>query len=265
VSEVTPDLIAEPGVHGAKLRRESRFWDEHVAPLEVCLAQFRRGPAPNSRALLDALEPLSGMKVLDLGCGAGVLSAWLAARGAEVTAVDLSGRSLARAAALFDALGLEVELIQAAFPTPLLEGRSFDRLAGRYVLHHLDLPTAAPALGALLAPGGRAAFLETMSTNPVLRLARRRLAGRYGIARHGTPDERPLRRGDLDLLSASLAPVRVVVAEVNCARLLDRQLLAYRSRHATRALGAIDRALHAAGLTGASYHQVLVMDGEPGT
>src|SRR5438128_283816 len=85
--------------------REREFWDEHVPSLDRCLREYERGPDANMRALLDALEPLGGAAVLDFACGAGVTSAWLAARGADVVGIDLSPRSVERAAELAERVG----------------------------------------------------------------------------------------------------------------------------------------------------------------
>jgi SAM-dependent methyltransferase len=76
--------------------REQAFWDEHVPPLEQAISEYRRGPDPNTALMLDALEPLEGRRVLDFACGAGLTSAWLAARGASVTGIDISAASVAR-------------------------------------------------------------------------------------------------------------------------------------------------------------------------
>jgi SAM-dependent methyltransferase len=238
--------------------REERFWDEHVPPLEVCLRQYAAGPDPNTRALLDALEPLEGATALEIGCGAGVLSAWLAKRGARLTAVDISPLSISRAKEVAAALGYDIDFVNDGFPSAELDGRAFDRVAGRYVLHHLDLRLAVPALAARLAPGGIAAFVETMATNPILR-ASRKLAGRFGIQRFGTDDEQPLGRRDLARLSESIGPLRVVVAQMRFFRIFDRQVLRYRSGIASRLLGSLDDRLLALGLTAASYHQVIVL------
>ncbi len=238
--------------------REERFWDEHVPALEPCLRQFAAGPDPNTAAMLDALEPLEGVTVLEIGCGAGVLSAWLAHRGARVTAVDVSPASVARAREVAETLAYDIEFVNDWFPSRELNGRAFDRAAGRYVLHHLDLHVAVPALAACLAPSGTAAFVETMATNPILR-ASRKLAGRFGIQRFGTDDEQPLGRGDLAMLSEAIGPLQVVVAQMRFFTIFDRQVLRYRSRNASRLLGALDGRLLALGLTAASYHQVVVL------
>jgi protein-L-isoaspartate O-methyltransferase len=243
--------------------REQQFWNEQIGALEEYVDEYERGPDKNTLALIQALEPLESLEVLDIGCGCGVLSAWLTERGATVTAIDLSPHCIARARELFAALEMSVECLCIPFPSSALDGKTYDRLAGRYVLHHLDLMIAAPALADSMAPGGRGAFLETMATNPLLVLARRRLVGRLGIPRFGTVDERPLSRRDLGLLSASVGPVRVAVAEVNCAKLVDRQLFKYRYPRVSKVLGLIDQGLLAVGLTAASYHQVVVMDRRP--
>lgn len=41
-----------------------------------------------------------------------------------------------------------------------LPSESFDVIVGRWILHHVDLGQAASELARLLAPGGRAVFLE---------------------------------------------------------------------------------------------------------
>jgi SAM-dependent methyltransferase len=240
-------------------RREQQFWNEQAAALEECLDEYRAGPDPNTAALVDALEPLQGKAVLDLGCGTGVLSAWLAARGARVTGLDLSAVAIDRAGELAQTLGLEVEFICGAFSEAVLEHRTFDRLAGRYVLHHLDLEAATPLLASCLVQGGKAAFVETMGTNPVLRLARKFLVGRFGIPRYGTEDERPLARTDLERLSAVVGPLRVEVAEMRFLRILDRQLLGYRWKVLSSLFGKLDDVLLGLGMTAASYHQVVVL------
>jgi SAM-dependent methyltransferase len=249
-----------PGPTAARESRERRFWDDHVESVHECLDQYAGGPDANTRAMLDALEPLAGARVLDLGCGSGAVTAWLAARGADVTALDLSPASIECTRNVLETLGLPVRAVCDSFPSASLETGSFDRIAGRYVLHHLDLRIVGPALAELLRPGGRAAFVETMQTNPLLGLARRRLVGRLGVPRYGTLDESPLSRGDLALLAGAVGPVSTDVAQMIFLRLVDRQLLGFRHAGVSKALGALDDALLALRLKAASYHQVVVLE-----
>jgi SAM-dependent methyltransferase len=239
--------------------RERAFWDVRVPSVADCLREYNGGPDVMTAALLDAVEPLDGARVLDFACGTGVTSAWLADRGATVTGLDLSSESTARAGEFCRATGAEV-----TFVTGLLESKqclgTFDRIVGRFALHHVDCAAAGPLLAAHLGPGGVGAFLETMDSNPLLRLARRHLVGRFGIPRLGTLDEHPLTRSDLALLEKAFGELKLQVPLLTFFRIFDRQILGFRSRRASQALGALDDLLltrfH---LNSWSYHQLLVV------
>jgi SAM-dependent methyltransferase len=239
---------------------ERDFWDSKVPTLEACLKHYREGPDPNTALMLDAVEPLAGARVLDFACGAGVTSAWLSDRGAIVTGVDLSPNSTARAAELSTALRANATFVTGQLDSPELASATFERIVGRFALHHVDCEVVAPALAARLRPGGKAAFLETMDSNPLLRFARKRLVGRFGIPRYGTLDEHPLTRRDLDVLARAFGHLRLDVASMAFFHLLDRQVLRYRSRRASNLLGALDEfLLERLHLRSWSYHQVLVL------
>jgi SAM-dependent methyltransferase len=237
--------------------RERDFWDEHVPPLERLLERYERGAEPNTRAMLDAAEPLSGRRVLDFACGAGLTANFLAQRGAEVTAIDISPASVRRAEELSRATGNRIEFIAGELRSGTFAPASFDAVLGRYALHHVDLAVIAPILAELLIPGGRGAFLETMGLNPLLNLSRRRMSGRAGVASYGSDDERPIDRGDLKLLEASFETVSLSVGEMRFLRIFDRNVLRYGNRRLGRLLGRADDALLALGLGRLSYHQVV--------
>jgi 2-polyprenyl-3-methyl-5-hydroxy-6-metoxy-1,4-benzoquinol methylase len=248
--------------------RERRFWDEHVPSVADCLREYAAGPDDLTAALLDAVEPLAGATVLDFACGTGITSAWLADRGAAVTGIDLSPQSTARASEFCRAIGADISFVSRRpryrFVTGPLESQhdlgTFDRIVGRFALHHVDVAAVAPLLASRLRPGGVGAFLETMDSNPVLRLARRHLVGRFGIPRFGTLDEHPLTRADLELLDATFGELELRVPRMTFFRIFDRQVLRHRNRRASRAIGALDdlllTRLH---LDSWSYHQLLVL------
>jgi SAM-dependent methyltransferase len=243
--------------------REREFWDEHVPELERVFARFCRGPEPNTRAMLDAVEPLEGRRVLDFACGAGLTAAFLAQRGARVTAIDISPGSVERARELAERAGLSIELIAAELGRDTFPAAAFDVVVGRYALHHVHLPTMAPILADLLARDGRGAFLETMGLNPLLRVARPWMAGRGGVASYGSDDERPLERSDLRVLRQSFDSVELTVGEMRFLRIFDRNVLRYRRPGAARALGNVDDALLKLGLGFLSYHQIVKVAKRP--
>lgn len=246
-----------------RLTREATFWDEHTPAVEECIREYHKGPDANTVAMLDAVEPLEGNRVLDFACGAGVTSAWLAARGAIVTGLDLSAASTARAAEFCRCVGLDVTFLTGRAESAALGDLVFDRIVGRYALHHVDSALVGRALAEHLAPEGKAAFLETVDRNPILRFARRHFVGRYGIPRYGTLDEHPLTDRDLAELRCAFGDLRTVVSQMTFFAIFDRQVLRYRSARATRLLAALDEVLRKMHLHSWSYQQVLLLSRRP--
>ncbi len=237
--------------------RERVFWDEHVADLVHLLRRFQRGPDPNTKGMLDAVEPVNGARVLDFACGAGITSAFLAQRGARVTAIDISPGSIEQARELVERLGLTVDFIAGELTPDTFPAQSFDAVVGRYALHHVDLRVIAPIFNEILVPGGTGAFMETMGLNPLLNFSRRRLAGRAGVASYGSEDERPIDRGDLRILEQSVGRVGLSVGQMQFLRIFDRNVLRFRRRRTAALLGALDDGLDRIGLGFLSYHQVV--------
>jgi SAM-dependent methyltransferase len=193
---------------GARLR-ERAFYDRQAAELSPGVPP--RAPDEYDRALLAALGPVDGRRVLDLGCGRGDLTLELLRLGAEVVALDISSAmvELARDRAERFRPGAPVRFLASPVEATGLESGSFDRVVGKWVLHHVDVGRAAPELAHLLKPGGRAAFFENQGRNPLLPIARRavwRLPGRSVV---GTPDERPLGDAELEALLQAFGEVEL--------------------------------------------------------
>jgi SAM-dependent methyltransferase len=243
-----------------RVEREQQFWDEHVPTLSLLVDSVRRGPDPNVQAMLDAVEPLRGKRVLDFACGAGMTAAFAAQRGALVTGLDISPASLERARELFDQLGLDGEFVCSPLTGGTFPPGSFDAVIGRYALHHTDVAAMSTILGGVLAEGGRGAFVETMGLNPLLRLSRRWLTGVGPVASYGSEDEHPLEDGDLRALAANIGPVSLEVGQMRFLRIFERNVLRGRMPRAGKALGWIDDRLKDLGATRWSYHQVVIVD-----
>ncbi len=115
---------------------------------------------------IDQRVNLAGKRVLDVGCGGGVLAEAMAHRGAEVTGIDLGEASLAVARLHLEESGLEIDYRRAAAEDLADEfGGSFDVVACMELLEHVPRPdSVVGACARLLKPDGQA-FFATLNRN----------------------------------------------------------------------------------------------------
>jgi SAM-dependent methyltransferase len=240
-----------------RLERERLFHDALARQLEAS----ELPPRPLDSVELEMLSGvcLQGLRVLDLGCGRGDLTLWLAGQGADVAAIDLSPGMVAVAnERLARFSGGAARAIAGPVEGLPFEDDEFDLVVGKWVLHHLDLAVAAPEIARVLKPGALGVFGETSASNPVLMLARRWLPGRLGIPRAGTEDERPIDSEALSQLRLNFGSVRPRHRPFFFFGMLDRQVLHRRWSAVSRAASAIDSLLARMPVLGRlSYYMVL--------
>jgi 2-polyprenyl-6-hydroxyphenyl methylase/3-demethylubiquinone-9 3-methyltransferase len=116
---------------------------------------------------IDAHARLHGKKVLDVGCGGGVLTEGMTARGATVTGIDLAEKPLSVARLHLYESGLEVDYQQtSAEAFAAARPGTFDIVTCMEMLEHVPDPASTVAACAqLLKPGGQA-FFATLNRNP---------------------------------------------------------------------------------------------------
>jgi 2-polyprenyl-6-hydroxyphenyl methylase / 3-demethylubiquinone-9 3-methyltransferase len=138
----------------------ARFWDSHgdFRPLHLL--------NPVRLQFIGSRAPLSGRRVLDVGCGGGLLTESLAREGAEVTGIDLAPGMIEVARLHAAENGLAIDYRVAA--TEELAQKSpggFEVVTCMEMLEHVPDPAAMTAtLARLLAPGG-ALFVSTLNRN----------------------------------------------------------------------------------------------------
>jgi 2-polyprenyl-6-hydroxyphenyl methylase/3-demethylubiquinone-9 3-methyltransferase len=112
------------------------------------------------------LRPLLGLRILDVGCGGGLLSEPLARMGATVTAIDAGEETIAAAKAHAGGQGLKVDYRAMAAEDLAATGRQFDAVIAMEVIEHVaDVTGFTAALVGLTRPGG-ALLLATMNRTP---------------------------------------------------------------------------------------------------
>ncbi|MDZ4123547.1 MAG: bifunctional 2-polyprenyl-6-hydroxyphenol methylase/3-demethylubiquinol 3-O-methyltransferase UbiG [Hydrogenophaga sp.] len=117
---------------------------------------------------IDALAQIKGKRVLDVGCGGGILSDAMARKGALVTGIDLSAKAL-RVAQLhaLEAGTTNVDYLEiSAEAMAQQEPEAFDVVTCMEMLEHVPDPSSVVrACAALVKPGGWV-FFSTLNRNP---------------------------------------------------------------------------------------------------
>jgi len=148
------------------VRRNRAHWDalsaEYVAPGERNWRQSEPSwgiwGIPESE--VHALPEVAGLDTIELGCGTGYVSAWLARLGARPVGIDNSARQLSTARRLQDEHDLHFPLIHGNAEEVPLPGASFDLAVSEYgAAIWADPYRWIPEASRLLRPGGRLVFL----------------------------------------------------------------------------------------------------------
>jgi 2-polyprenyl-6-hydroxyphenyl methylase/3-demethylubiquinone-9 3-methyltransferase len=109
---------------------------------------------------------LEGKRVLDVGCGGGILAEAMAARGASVTGIDLADKPLK--VAMLHAMEVGSRVDYRLVSAEALAGESpgaYDVVTCMEMLEHVpDPPSVVRACAALVKPGGRV-FFSTINRN----------------------------------------------------------------------------------------------------
>ena len=113
-----------------------------------------------------APEPLAGLRLLDIGCGGGLLSEPMARLGAEVVGADAAERNIPVAKVHAAKMGLSIDYRHTSAEALAAAGEQFDVILNMEVVEHVADPQAyLDACAALLKPGG-IMIASTINRNP---------------------------------------------------------------------------------------------------
>lgn len=123
----------------------------------VC-ARFGRDPM--------APRPLEGLRVVDVGCGGGLIAEPLARLGATVVGIDAAERNVKTAAAHAAETGVEVDYRAATAEDLAAAGETFDVVLALEIVEHVaDVDLFLEALATMVRPGGLL-FMATINRTP---------------------------------------------------------------------------------------------------
>ncbi len=123
---------------------------EQAVAFEALVEDYDAARPSYPEALYDALPPLSGTRVLELGAGTGKQLPGLLARGARLVSTDRGPNMLGRLHRCFPDVPVAVA---RAEQLPFAAG-GFDGVCGAQMWHWVDAPLAAREVARVLRPGG---------------------------------------------------------------------------------------------------------------
>lgn len=139
----------------------SRWWDKN--------SEFKplHDINPLRANFIDQRSPVAQKKVIDVGCGGGILAESLALRGAEVTGIDMGEAplSVARLHALETGVNLNYEQITAEDKAAQMPGE-FDVVTCMEMLEHVPDPSSVVAACAHMVKDGGDVYFSTINRNP---------------------------------------------------------------------------------------------------
>jgi 2-polyprenyl-6-hydroxyphenyl methylase/3-demethylubiquinone-9 3-methyltransferase len=139
----------------------SRWWDRssEFKPLHEI--------NPLRANYIDQNSPVAGKRLVDVGCGGGILAESMAQRGATVTGIDMGEAPLSVAKVHQRESGVEIHYLQStAEQLAAKEAGNFDIVCCLEMLEHVPDPAAVVAACAELAQPGGALYFSTINRNP---------------------------------------------------------------------------------------------------
>ena len=164
------DPGTNPSVDPAEIERfaalAERWWDRHGAfralhalnPVRIAYvrdALVAQAPPDARTDGAASLKPLAGLRLLDVGCGGGLMAEPLCRLGADVVAVDAAEPNVRAACHHAGEQGLAIDYRHATAEALAADGERFDAVLALEIVEHVaDLDAFAAACASLVEPGG---------------------------------------------------------------------------------------------------------------
>ena len=169
----TGSTTVDPDEVAFYTRLADQWWDEQGPfwPLHklnrLRVEYLKRAICRHVGRAFDTRQPLRGLRVLDIGCGGGILAESMASLGARVHAVDVVERNILIAREHAQKIGSEVNYEPIDIGELVERGEKYDVVLNMEVVEHVaDLPLFMQQCNQLVADEG-ILFVATINRNPI--------------------------------------------------------------------------------------------------
>ena len=160
-----------------------QWWHMHgpMAPLhaftpiriDYILANIERFWPRKARPAATGLHPLTGLRILDIGCGGGLIAEPMTRLGATVTGIDVSMSAILAATAHANQSGLDIKYKCRTAENLASTGTTFDVICASEVIEHVaDRGLFIRAIASMLVPQGVVIVTTINRSLPALLLAK---------------------------------------------------------------------------------------------
>ena len=158
------------------------------------------------------INQVQDKKVLEIGCGNGDMSIFLAKHGAKVLAIDNTNNGINNALALaeFNGVKINAQVIDALDVDRLTE--KFDFVVGKFILHHIEpFDSFAEKIKTCMNDNAIGLFYENSSRNKILIFFRNHLVGKFGVPKYGDSVEVPFEDSEIASLRKNFREVNISI------------------------------------------------------
>lgn len=166
MSHATHQTSIDPAEVEQFSRIADEWWDENgkfkplhrINPLRISYIR--------DKAEAHFKRSMSGLNLIDIGCGGGLISEPMAKLGANVTGLDASEKNIAIASIHAKKSAVDIRYLASSAEALAATGEQFDVVLALEIIEHVaDLDVFYSALAALVKPGGLL-ILSTMNRTP---------------------------------------------------------------------------------------------------
>jgi 2-polyprenyl-6-hydroxyphenyl methylase / 3-demethylubiquinone-9 3-methyltransferase len=168
IETVQPEITVSPTEIASFNAYNDNWWDENgpfkpLHALNPVRIDFIKNRIVRCFKTTDKKSPLDNIKIIDVGCGAGIATEPMARLGATVTGIDASDKAITQARLHAIEQGLEIDYRLGAVESIVSSKEQFDVVMALEIIEHVDNPAAfVEHLCHITKPGGLI-FISTLN------------------------------------------------------------------------------------------------------